>query len=153
MKPLKEIITPQMIRWIAIGVVFAAVGIGLIEVMVGMLAWPFALATLLSSELCTLLRFVAVNHWVFPHHHLTWRRLWRYHVVNALGFAIWWGAANLLKFLGVQYLLASALATFASVGFSMVSNFYWIWRKPTGKTRPPYGHTNAPVATRGANSQ
>ncbi len=148
MKPLKEIITPQIIRWIAVGVVFAVVGIGLIKVMVGMLAWPFALATLLSSEICTLSRFVAVNRWVFPHHHLTWRRLWRYHVVNALGFAIWWGAANALESAGVDYLLASALAIFFSVGFSMVSNFYWVWRKPTGKTRPPHGPVEAAVTTR-----
>lgn len=148
MKPLKEIITPQMARWIVIGAVFAALGIGLIKVMVGMLAWPFALATLLSGELCTLLRFFAVNRWVFPHHHLTWRRLWRYHMVNALGFAIWWGAANILKSVGVQYLVASALATFVSVGFSMVSNFYWVWRKPTGKTRPPHGPVESPVTTR-----
>ncbi|HEY4246781.1 MAG TPA: GtrA family protein [Lacunisphaera sp.] len=148
MKPLKEMITPQMVRWIAIGIVFASISLGLIKVMVGTLAWPFALATLLSSEICTLLRFVAVNRWVFPHHHLTWRRLWRYHVVNALGFAIWWGAANILKLVGVDYLLASALAIFFSVGFSMVSNFYWVWRKPTGKTRPPHGHVKSPVATR-----
>ncbi len=148
MKPIKEIISPQMARWIAVGFGFAIIGIGLIKVMVGMLAWPFALATLLSGELCTVLRFFAVNRWVFPHHHLTWRRFWRYHVVNALGFAIWWGAANLLKSVGVEYLLASAFATFASVGFSMVSNFYWVWRKPTGKTRPPHGPVESPVATR-----
>jgi putative flippase GtrA len=69
-------------------------------------------------------------------------------VVNALGFAIWWGAANILKFVGVEYLLASALAIFFSVGFSMVSNFYWVWRKPTGHTRPPHGHIKSPAATR-----
>ena len=53
-----------------------------------------------------------------------------YHVANALGFAIWWSAAIALKFVGVHYLVASVLAMFFSVGFSLASNFFWIWRKP-----------------------
>lgn len=148
MKPLKEIVTPQIIRWIAVGVLFAAAGIGMIKVMVGMLGWNFAVATLLTGEISTVLRFFAVHYWVFSHHHPTWKRLGRYHVVNALGFAIWWGAANILKSLGVEYLLASVFATFVSVGFSMVSNFYWVWRKPSEKTRPPHGPVESPATTR-----
>jgi hypothetical protein len=34
----------------------------------------------------------------------------------------------------VHYLVASVLAMFFSVGFSLVSNFLWIWRKPAVQT-------------------
>ena len=103
--------------------------------MAGVLAWPYALATLISGEICTILRFLVVDRWVFSHERPTLKRLWQYHVANALGFAIWWGAANLLKLAGVQYLVASVLAMFFSVGFSMFSNFWWIWRKPAPEGR------------------
>lgn len=127
---LKQFFNPQVLRWIVVGVVFAAFGLGLIKIMVGFLGWPYMLATLLSGEIGTILRFLAVDRWVFNHPRPTWLRLWQYHLANALGFTIWWGAANLLKASGVHYLLASVLAMFVSVGFNMGMNFLWIWRKP-----------------------
>ena len=130
MNHLKEIITPQVVRWLVVGSVFAGAGLALIKVMAGILEWPYALATLLSAEICTVFRFLLVDRWVFGHERPAVRRLWQYHVANALGFTIWWGAANVLRFAGVHYLVASVLALFFSVGFSILSNFFWIWRKP-----------------------
>ena len=117
-------------RWCAVGGVFGGVSLVLIKIMAGLLAWPYALATLLSAEICTVLRFLVVDRWVFSHARLTLKRLWQYHVANALGFTIWWSAANVLKTGGVHYLVSAMLATFFSVGFSLASNFLWIWRKP-----------------------
>jgi len=131
MRRLKQFITPQVVRWLAVGVVFAVVGLGLLKLMAGILGWPYMLATLLSGEIGTVLRFLVVDRWVFRHPRPTVRRLWQYHVANALGFGIWWGVANLLEAAGVQYLVASVLAMFFSVGVNMLSNFWWIWRKPT----------------------
>jgi putative flippase GtrA len=158
MKPLKQVITPQVIRWIAVGVVFAGIGLVLIKLLAGVLAWPYALATLLSGEICTILRFLAVDSWVFSHKRPTFKKLWQYHVATALGFAVWWSAANLLKFFGVQYLVAAVLAMFFSVGFNMFSNFLWIWRKPAGENlikKPnqlpdPTSPSVAPPASAGA---
>jgi putative flippase GtrA len=130
MKPLKQIITRQVIRWVLIGAIFAIAGLALLKVMAGILTLPYPLATLLSGEICTVLRFLVVDRWVFSHNRPTLKRLWQYHVANALGFAIWWCAANALKSIGVHYLVASVLGMFFSVGFSMASNFLWIWRKP-----------------------
>jgi len=132
---LKQFLTPQAMRWFVVGVVFSGAGLGLIKVMAGMLTWPYALATLLSGEICTILRFLVVDRWVFNHPRPTLTRLWQYHIANALGFAIWWSAANGLKFAGVHYLLASVLAMFFSVGFSFATNFLWIWRKQAGENR------------------
>lgn len=133
MKRLKQLISPQVVRWLVVGGLFAAIGIGLLKLLGGVLAWPYALATFATGEICTLLRFLLVDRWVFGHPRPTAKRLWQYHVANAVGFGVWWTAANVLKSIGVHYLLASVLAMFFSVGFSMASNFLWIWRKPAPK--------------------
>jgi len=67
MHRVKQFLSPQMLRWFAVGVVFAGAGLVLIKLMTGILAWPYALATLLSGEICTILRFLVVDRWVFNH--------------------------------------------------------------------------------------
>ena len=127
---MRRFITPKLVRWFAVGFIFAALGIALIKLFAGVLQWPYAVATLVSGEIGTLLRFLAVDRWVFGHPRPTLRRLWQYHIANAVGFGIWWSASNLLKAAGVDYLLASVFGMVFSVGFSAASNFLWIWRKP-----------------------
>jgi len=134
MKRLKQFFTPQVIRWLVVGVGFSVFGLGLLKVMSGILAWPYMLSTFLSGEIGTILRFLVVDRWVFAHPRPTWKRLWQYHVANAAGFGVWWTAANLMKNAGVHYLLASVLAIFFSIGFSLATNFLWIWRKPAAST-------------------
>jgi putative flippase GtrA len=129
-KSLRQMLTPQVQRWFVAGVLFAGIGLGLLKVLAGILAWPYSLATLCSGEVCTLLRYLMVDRWVFGNQRPTMKRLWQYHVANAIGFAVWWSAANLLKYVGVHYLAASVLAMFFSVGFGLASNFLWIWRDP-----------------------
>lgn len=131
MRRLRKLVNPEVLRWLVVGVVFAVLGIGLLKLMAGVLGWPYTLATLVSGEIVTILRFLVVDRWVFRHPRPTLRRLGQYHIANALGFGIWWSAANLLAAAGVQYLVASVLAMCFSVGINMLSNFGWIWRKPT----------------------
>lgn len=131
---MKRIFSPQVLRWFVVGIVFAALGIALLKMFVGALHWPYAVATLVSGELGTILRFFAVDRWVFGHSRPTLRRLWQYHIASALGFGIWWSASNVLNLAGVQYLAASVLGMCFSVGFSALSNFFWVWRKPLPKT-------------------
>jgi putative flippase GtrA len=87
------------------------------------------IASLVAGELGTLLRFVANDRWVFGHRVPTWARLWRYHAAVASSFAIWWAVTNVLPDHGIPYLLASVIGTACSVGWSMVTNFLWIWRR------------------------
>jgi putative flippase GtrA len=86
-------------------------------------------ATLISAELCTILRFFVNEHWVFKGIGPVWKRLLQYHVANAGSFVVWMIAANLLIHWGIHYLLASALAVGISITASMASNFLWVWRR------------------------
>ena len=127
---IKALITPEVIRWYVVGIGFTALGLLLIRFFCGTLGWPYAWVTLTQSETCNILRFLVVDRWVFKHPKPTWARLWQYHVANAFGFVVWYGATNALKALGVNYLIAPVLATVASVGVNFLSNFLWIWKKP-----------------------
>ena len=134
---LLRFLTPQMIRWLAAGFLFAGVGLLVIKLLAGVLAWPYTVATLCSGEICTLLRFLVVDRWVFGHRNPTWTRMWQYHVANAAAFGIWWVAANTFRLFGADYMLAAVFAMCFSVGFSMLSNFLWIWRKPRTAEQSP----------------
>jgi putative flippase GtrA len=97
---------------------------------------PYALATVAAGEVSTLLRFLVVDRWVFEHRRPTWKRLIQYHVANAASFGIWWTAANGMKMAGVPGLWAAGLAMGCSVGLSVLSNFFWIWRRPAVAASP-----------------
>ncbi|MGC4074876.1 MAG: GtrA family protein [Nibricoccus sp.] len=113
-----------------VGLLFSGLGLLIIKLLAGWLMWPYWISTFSSGEICTILRFLVVDRWVFEHRRPTWTRLWQYHVANAVGFGVWWAAANILKAQGVHYILAAVFALFFSVGFNLLSNFLWIWRKP-----------------------
>jgi putative flippase GtrA len=86
-------------------------------------------ATLISAELCTILRFFVNEHWVFKGIGSVWKRLLQYHMANVGSFVVWMLTANLLMYWGIHYLLASVLAVGISVMASMASNFLWVWKK------------------------
>jgi putative flippase GtrA len=134
---LSKFLTPQVFRWLAAGIVFSALGLAMIKLLAGVLAWPYAIATFCTGEVCTVLRFLVVDRWVFEHRRPTWTRLWQYHIANAAGFGIWWAAANLLRAAGVHYIVAAIFAMCFSVGFNLLSNFLWIWRKPASPVQSP----------------
>lgn len=122
-----------LLRWLLAGGVFTGLSTVFLYLLIGLIRMPVMVGTLFSAELCTLLRYLVNDHWVFGHPRLSWRRLWQYHVANSAAFGIWWVATNILNGLGIHYLLAGIMAVGFSTGFSMGANFYWIWRK---KHRP-----------------
>lgn len=119
----------SLTRWLAVGFVFLAWGLGVLYLLKDRLGLPLMAATLVTAETGSLLRFLVNDRWVFGRRRSTWRRLWQYHVANAGSFVIWWGVSNALPPLGVHYLLAAVAATACSVGFSLLTNFLWIWRR------------------------
>lgn len=143
-----------MVRWWAIGLFFTGINIPVLLLLDEIFRLPWLLSTLIAAELCTLLRFPLNDRWVFGHPRPTWKRLWQYHVANFSSLVIWLIAANLFPLLLVsksavrllsstglerqtaiailtrlQKPLAAILATCFSVGWSMATNFLWIWRK------------------------
>jgi len=121
--------THPVVRWFFVGVIFLGIGLSLLKLFVGVLGWPFWVASLVQAELCTLLRFLANDRWVFSQGRPTWVRLWKYHVANAGGFAVWWTTANGFQQLDVPYLWAATLAVVFSTTLSLATNFLWVWRR------------------------
>lgn len=127
-----------MVRWWIVGLFFTGFNIPALYVLHEVLGLRVAIATLITAELTTILRFFLNDRWVFGHPRPTWQRLWQYHLSNAGSFVIWWLAINAIEAAGIHYLIASLLATAISVGWSMATNFLWIWRKKSqGEGRSP----------------
>jgi putative flippase GtrA len=118
-----------LFRWLTAGGAFLFINSIFMVVLVEYFTLKALWATLISAELCTILRFFVNEHWVFKGIGPVWKRLWQYHVANAGSFAVWMIVANLLIHWGIHYLLASALAVGISTMVSMASNFLWVWRK------------------------
>jgi putative flippase GtrA len=118
-----------MARWWAVGLLFLVINIPLLYVLRDVMGLPVWLATLLGGEIGTLARFFVNDRWVFGNPRPTWRRLVQYHVAVASSFVIWWVVTNALTQLGMHYLLSAIAAQAVSVGWSMITNFGWIWRR------------------------
>lgn len=125
---LKKLPLRSLGRWLIVGVVFTAGGMGLMYILVGLLHLSVLLATTISTEFPLLLRFLINDRWVFGNPRPTWARLWQFHVASAGGALVWWSVTNALSSFGVHYLIASLGGTACSVSLSMVTNFLWIWR-------------------------
>jgi len=119
-------------RWFTAGLIFMGLNTGLLYLLVQQLGLKVPLATFLCAEVCTLLRYVMNDVWVFRSGKLTWMKLWQYHVANGTAFVVWWVAANVMNRMGVQYLVASILAVGFSTTISLASNYLWIWRRAHG---------------------
>ena len=118
-----------LVRWWIVGILFLAWSLGGLYLLKDRLHMALLLATAITAETGTILRFLVNDRWVFGHRRPTLTRLWQYHVANAGSFILWWTVSNLLPGVGIHYLLAALIATAASVGFSMLTNFLWIWRR------------------------
>jgi putative flippase GtrA len=117
-------------RWFVVGLIFLGAGTAFLYIAVDRLHMPLMLATLASAEVILLIRFLVNDRWVFGNRFPTWMRLWQFHIAGAGGFAIWWVVANTLPHFGVHYLIASAAGSASSMSLSIMTNFFWIWRKP-----------------------
>ena len=127
-----------IIRWFVVAFGFSLGSLGLLYLFVELFRIPLAVATLLSAEIATILRYFVNNLWVFDRGTSSAKGLWQFHCANAGGFAIWWGISNLLPRYGVHYLVAATAGIGGSIGFSILTNFLWIWRKDSeGKQTPP----------------
>jgi dolichol-phosphate mannosyltransferase len=118
----------EIARWWAVGLLFLVINIPLLYALRDVLGLPVWQATLIGGEIGTLARFMVNDRWVFGNRRPTWRRAGQYHLAVATSFAIWWTVTNLLAQVGIHYLLSAIAGQAASVSWSMLTNFGWIWR-------------------------
>jgi len=124
-----------VVRWWIVGVVAMVLNIVLLKWFTVSLGLALTVASLLSSELITIVRYGVLDLWVFRNPGLSWKRCWEYHVANFSGFFLWTFVIVVLgKKLDWDHTLAAIVATMITVSLSMVTNFLWIWRKPKSKS-------------------
>lgn len=119
----------KLLRWFAAGLAFMGISTALLFGFVELLGLSVPIATLLTAEASTLLRFLVNHYWVFGLRNPTIKNCIQYHIANAGAFVLWWGTANVLTLLGMHYLLAGIVAVACSTLLSLSTNFFWIWRK------------------------
>jgi putative flippase GtrA len=129
-KRLAEERTQAVVRWWIVGIGFFGLTIPTLYLLHDQLGLPLPIATLLAGEILTVVRFGINDRWVFGNRRPTWRRFIEYHAAVIGGSIIWWAVTNIMPLFGVHYLIASLFGTAASVGWSMVTNFLWVWRPP-----------------------
>jgi len=119
----------RLLRWIGAGFAFMGMSSALLYALVDLLGVPVPLATLLTAEVCTVLRFLVNHYWVFGQRAPTWRQCAEYHVATAGAFITWWTVCNVLALLGVYYIIAALLAVPFSAVINLLSSFLWVWSK------------------------
>ncbi len=133
----KSVISLPIVRWIVVGFFFTGLNTVILAVFQEVFKTPLWLGSALSSELVTIWRFFINDRWVFGNKRPTWLRFWQYHVANLSSFIIWLAVTNFIPmfwqvdtFWGIKiYIIASIIATACSVGWSILTNFFWIWKK------------------------
>src|SRR5579859_6198016 len=121
--------------WFFIGATASVLELGLLRVLYEMLSWPWPVASLAAAEVLILLKFLTTDHWVFHHPRPALNRLMRYQGASVGALVVYWSAFNaLVELLGVPYVVGFVIGTGAAFGWSLVTNFLWVWARPTRDT-------------------
>jgi len=118
--------------WFVIGVTASLLELGLLRVLYESLAWPLPVATAVAAEVLILGKFFVADHWVFGHARPSMNRLVRYHGASGGALVVYWLVINgLAALVGLPYVAAFVLGTGAAFAWSLVTNFLWVWGKPS----------------------
>ena len=114
--------------WLCMGLIFLGVTNLILFFFVEVLYFSILVATLVTVELTTILRYFANSYIVFGEK-ISIRDLIKYHIANLAAIAVWWTSVNIFAILGMHYLIASTVAVLLSTTISFYSNFFWVWKK------------------------
>jgi putative flippase GtrA len=141
---LKSFFNSQMVRWWIVGLFFTGLNLPLLGIFKEVFQLNATISLILAGETGTLLRYFANDYWVFGYSRPSWKRCWEYHLANFSSFIVWlvcskyiflpllnmfWGEKIIGDGLQLNLYISTILGTCVSVGWSMVTNFLWIWRK------------------------
>ncbi|MEM8641195.1 MAG: GtrA family protein [Cyanobacteria bacterium P01_G01_bin.54] len=143
---LDALLASPKVRWLVVGVLFTGLNFPVLYFL-GQLPLPEVVVILITSEVSLVVRFFVNDRWVFGQTRPTWTRFWQYHVATASSLVIWNGATiaatyflswqwavDLPDWLRLQF--AAVIGTGCSFGWSMFTNFFWVWRRPQPPQRP-----------------
>ncbi|MBM3505383.1 MAG: GtrA family protein [Alphaproteobacteria bacterium] len=131
----------RLTRWLMAGFLLAALNLAALSFFREVLSWSLMVATLATAEVSTCLRFLVNDRWVFGNPRPSWGRFVRFHLTVAGSFVVWWSITNGSAAWGIHYLAASLLGNCGTVGWSLATNFLWVWRRShlTSQTPPRRG--------------
>jgi len=129
MKMLAELYKRPAIRWWIVGILFLFAGLSISYVLIDIFHFPVPVGTLLSLLLGAILRFFAIDCWVFKETEgSVWHRFVKYQLTHAMSYALGWAMINGIVLLGLNYLIATVLATVITTLLTMFSHFRWVWK-------------------------
>ena len=81
------------------------------------------MATFLSAELSTIVRYFINNYWLFKHEEISTKGFLYYHVANLGAFIVWLIVSNLMINFGMNYIYAGILAVFFLLPLVFIQTF------------------------------
>lgn len=121
-------------KWIVVGAACMILNLTLLGALVDLAHWSVPVATLVVAIFGTVLRFLAIDRFVFGHRQPAWTRFVAYCIATSGSVCVGYAVVNSLVWLGLHYLFAALATTASSVTLNFASNFLWVWRP--AKTDP-----------------
>lgn len=120
----------QLGGWLVVGVAGAGAEFALLRLLTNGLDLPLWLSSAAAAEVLILGRFFVMDHWVFRHARPSLERLLRYQGACLGALLVYWLVINTVSGpLGLPDWIGFLVGTGASLGWSLLTNFLWVWRR------------------------
>ena len=120
----------RLLGWLAVGLLASVVELLLLRLLHDGLNIGLPIATAAAAEALIVVKFGVSDRWVFGHSWPSMDRALRYHGACAGALLVYWIIINAASAaLGVPYVLGFVLATAAAFGWSLATNFLWVWAR------------------------
>jgi putative flippase GtrA len=128
----------RLASWVLVGFTGSLLELALLRGLYEVMQLPLPVATAVAAEVLIIIKFLVSDRWVFGHPVPALARLLRYHGASAGAFIVYWLVVNSLGLLvGVAYMVAFIIGTAAAFGWSLLTNFLWVWAPRTSSKPVP----------------
>lgn len=119
----------QLSGWLVVGVAAAGLEFGLLRLLTNGLGLALWLSSAVAAEVLILGRFLVMDRWVFRHARPSLERLLRYQGACLGALLVYWLVINTASgALGLPDWIGFLVGTGAALGWSLLTNFLWVWR-------------------------